>query len=404
MHIYTHLEQLVTLSECYKKQGRFLKDDDLGIIHNGAIVFDEQKIHWVGPTEEIPSQYHQCPSTNFSGHTLTPEIVDSHTHLVFGGDRSDEYTMKISGVDYREIAKSGGGILSTMRATRESSREDLFNSACERIERLNSYGVGSIEIKSGYGLNFDKEYEVSKIIDDLKRKYAPKIQIINTFMAAHAIPPEFSSSREYLDVIVIPLMKKLHSEGIIDCVDIFHEAGYFTSEDTETFFKAAIKLNLPFKSHADEFEDLKGAKLAAEMGAISTDHLLATQNDGIEALAKSQTIATFLPGTGFFLGKKQVHARAFLDAGCRVAIASDYNPGSCHLDNVILAASLAAPIYKMNLAEIWSAITFNAAHACHLKKQGVLLPSFKPRFSIFKVDKIDKITYHWGRNFCVNIN
>ena len=195
------------------------------------------------------------------------------------------------------------------------SRDQLFNLVVERIGRLHSYGVGTIEVKSGYGLNFEKEYEIANVINDLKKHFKNKIQIINTYMAAHA----------------------------------------------------------------DEFYDNKGAILATKYGALSTDHLLRTTDDGILALSNSRTVATLLPGTGFFLGKEQANARALLDAGVKVAIGSDYNPGSCHCDNLLLIASLAAPQYKMNITELWCAITINAAHALGLKKQGAIMKGLVPR-------------------------
>lgn len=402
MQVLTHLNQIVTLKGAFEKDGRNIQENDIDIIQDAALVHDGEKILWVGKTKDLPNEYTSTIPQDLTGYCLTPEIVDSHTHLVFGGDRSQEYSMRLRGADYLEIAKAGGGILSTMRSTRETSNEVLFEQACSRIETMHALGVGSIEIKSGYGLNFNKEKEVTLLIDRLKKKYFPKVQIINTFMAAHALPPEFETTKSYMDEVVFPLLDELAPLNIIDCVDIFHEDGYFTTDDTIALFEKCLNLGIPFKSHADEFVDLKGAKLAAEMGALSTDHLLATAQDGIEALANSTTVATLLPGTAFFLNKPQANARRFLDAGCKLAIASDYNPGSSHIHNVILAASMAAPVYQMNIAEIWSAITLNAAAAVGLKNQGALIPGMRPRFSLFKVEHIDLITYSWGQNFAVD--
>lgn len=396
--VFKNLSQLVTMKDAFDKGGRNLLPADLTIIEDGALVFNEAKILWTGKTSELPENYQSITAEEFNG-VLVPEIVDCHTHLVFGGDRSSEYSMRLNGADYEEIASSGGGILNTMTSTNSLSEEELFNEAVERILRLNSYGVGTIEIKSGYGLNFEKEYEVSKVIHKLKIHFAPKIKIINTFMAAHAVPKSFKTSNLYIKECVIPLMEKLHSESLIDAVDIFHEKGYFDNLDVSELFTKAKQLGLSVKSHADEFQDNKGALLAAKFEALSTDHLLMTQDDGIEALAKSNTVATLLPGTGFFLGKPQANARRFLDKGCRVAIGSDYNPGSCHCDNVLLIASLAAPTYKMNLAELWSSITLNAASALGLENQGAIKEGLSPRFSLFDVKSIDQITYNWGRNY-----
>ena len=404
MQVLSNLSQVVTLEKAAEKGGRHLQPEDLSIIENGAVVHDGEEILWVGKTEELPEKYVSAPTLRLEGHVLTPEVVDSHTHIVFGGNRAHEYTMRLNGADYQDIAKAGGGILSTMRSTQEEDQLTLFEKASARIERLHSYGIGTIEIKSGYGLTWEKEKELNHIIHRLKKKFAPKIRIVNTYMAAHAVPKEYSSSSEFMDAVVLPLLEELAGEGIIDQADIFHEEGYFSTEDARRLYEKCRELGLPFKSHADEFQDSKAAVLAAEMEALSCDHLLRTEQDGIEKLAASNTVATLLPGTGLFLGKPQANARKFLDAGCKVALASDYNPGSCHLDNVILAASIAAPIYKMNLAEIWTGLTLNAGHALGLNQQGVLKPEMEARFSLFKVDMIDEITYSWGRNFARDLH
>jgi len=398
---FRNFSQIVTLENAYKKDGRHLLPEDLSIIENASIVFDSEEIVWVGEDSTIPSEFQSVPFEDFTGKTLLPELVDSHTHLVFDGDRSSEYSMRLNGADYQAIANAGGGILSTMKATNESSADQLFEDAVARVERIYSYGVGTIEIKSGYGLNYEKEKECSLIIERLKDHFEGRVQISNTYMAAHAVPKEYKTSNDYINKVVIPLLKELSEIGVIDAVDIFHEEGYFDEVDTQQLFDVASFLNIPVKSHADEFKDNKGAILAVKNNALSTDHLLCTTEDGISALASSSTVATLLPGTGFFLGKPQADAEAFFKAGVKVAIASDYNPGSCHCDNVLLVASLAAPTYKMNIAQLWAAITMNAAHALNFKNQGALVSGLKPRFTIFDVDNIDKVTYHWGVNKCI---
>ncbi len=399
MQVYKGIKELITLKEAYQKDGRKLTPSDLGKIKKAALVFDQDSILWVGKEKSLPDIYKSAKSKDLSGYCVTPELVDSHTHIAFGGNRSHEYAMRLNGADYQEIANSGGGILETMRGTRQLTQEELLELSIERCERLYSYGVGTIEVKSGYGLTFDHEYKLSSVIDELKNKLSPKIQIIRTFMAAHAVPKEFTQSKNYLQDAVIPLMKKLASENKIDQVDIFHEKGYFSFEDTEALFDEAKNLNLPVKIHADEFNDNKGAVLATKYNALSADHLLMTGADGIKALAESNTVANFLPGTGLFLGKPLANARKFLDSGVKVGLASDYNPGSCHCDNLLLISSIAAPLLKLNQAEVWSSITLNASHALGLKNQGALIEGLKPRFSFFKTNSIDEITYSWGRNF-----
>lgn len=399
--IFKNFSEIATLQPALDKDGRNLIPSDIGLIKNASIVFNNDEILWVGPDSQIPDDYHNVHSVDMSGKICVPEIVDSHTHIVFGGDRAHEYSMRLNGATYEDIAKAGGGILNSMSGTNALSRSELLKLSQQRLKTIRSYGVGTIEVKSGYGLNFEKEYEISRIIHDLKNIFRPDLQIINTFMAAHAVPKEYSSSYEYMKEVVLPLLDKLGEEKILDCVDIFHEQNYFSDDDVVSLFERAKRWNIPVKMHADEFNDNKGAVLAAKYNALSADHLLATNEDGILALKNSQTVATLLPGTGLFLGKTQANARAFLDAGVKVAIASDYNPGSCHCDNILMLASLAAPIYKMNLAELWCAITLNASHALGIKNQGALKAGLRPRFSVFNTDSIDRVTYNWGKNLAI---
>lgn len=404
MRLYKNLNQVITMKSAHEKDGRNLKAEDLSIIKNASVVFDNEKILWVGGDEFLPEEYQELEGISLEGHILLPEIVDAHTHLVFGGDRSHEYMMRLSGATYEEIAAMGGGIVSTMKATNALSRTELLKLAQDRIKTLKSYGVGTIEIKSGYGLNFEKEYEIALIVNDLKNIFQPDVQILHTFMAAHAIPKEFETSYEYMKEIVLPLLDKLHTEGLVDAVDIFHEINYFNRDDVVSLFERANRLGIPVKMHADELNDNSGAELGISFQALSCDHLLKISDSGIEKLAKSNTVANLLPGTAFFLGKPQSPARKLLDNGVKVAISSDYNPGSCHFDNVIQIALMSAPTLKMNFAELWCAITLNASHALGLKEQGAIIAGLKPRFSIFNVQNLETMTYHWGKNFSVRRN
>jgi imidazolonepropionase len=396
--IFRNFAEIATLEGAHKKDGRKINSTDLSIIRNGSIVFDQNEIIWAGEDSQLPKEFSKKDFIDVSQKVCTPEVVDSHTHLIFGGDRAHEYSMRLNGYTYEEIAKSGGGILNTMQGTRALSRNDLLKLGMERARKIKSYGVGTIEVKSGYGLSYEKEFELSQIIHDLKNVMKPEVQIINTYMAAHAIPQEFTSSYEYMKAVVLPLLDRLSEENIIDAVDIFHEQNYFSDEDVRSLFERAQRLKIPVKMHADEFNDNNGAALAVSYNALSADHLLKTSLESIDRLKNSETVATLLPGTGLFLGKEKANARAMLDAGVKVAMASDFNPGSSHCDNLILLASIAAPIYKMNTGELWSAITLNAAHALGLKNQGAIIKGMRPRFSIFNTDSIDRITYNWGTN------
>ena len=391
MKVYKNISELITLKGVHQKDGRNLIPEDLSSIKNATIVFDEY-IQWLGKNEELPKEFTNLPFEDFSHKILLPEIIDSHTHLIFAGNRSHEYRARLDGADYEEIAKMGGGILSSSRATNEIKSDELLKLCRNRIEKIHSYGVGTIEIKSGYGLNYEKEKELTLLIDQLKKEFHPKIQIINTFLAAHAIP-ENTTSNDYISQVVIPLMEEL--KDVIDIVDIFHERGYFEESHVSSLFQKAKSLNLNIKSHADEFYDNNGASLASSFNALSCDHLLKISNQGIKDLSNSNTVATLLPGTAFFLGKALAPARSILDAGVKVAMASDYNPGSNHWDNLIQIAKMSAPSLKMNTAELIASITYNAASSLNLKNQGHLKIGTKARFTEFNYKSLNEFLYNW---------
>lgn len=403
MKCYRHLSQIVTLAEAHKKNGRKLVPDDLSIISDGAIVFDANKILWVGPDADIPELFSSVPSHDLTGYVLTPGLVDSHTHVLFGGNRAQEYAQRLNGVDYQKIASSGGGILFTMKETLKQSDKQLFDLGIERIERIESYGIKTIEMKSGYALTSEGELRLLRVMKKLKEHFSGRVKLFSTFLGAHAVPQEYESSSEFLDEVVIPTLNAAAKESLVDAVDIFHENGYFSDADARKLFTATVAHGLKCKIHADEFHDNGSAALAVEFKALSADHLLRTGEVGIQLLARSETVATLLPGTAFFLGKPLANARGLLDAGAKVAIATDFNPGSCHCDNLLMIASISAPTLKMNQAEVWAAITLNAAHALGFMEQGVLLEGFTPSFSLFKANDVSEVTYNWGQNLSVEL-
>ena len=397
----SNISNVLTLDSALKKDGRNLNSEDINIVKNTSIIASKDEILYVGNDQNLINNFKNknILKVDLADYSVTPELIDSHTHLIFGGNRCDEYVMRLNGADYEEIAKANGGITHTSNATNNEPIHRLIESARERIEKIYSYGVGTIEIKSGYGLNLKKEIELSNAIHQLKLEFSPRINIVNTFMAAHAIPKNINSSDEYIEKICIPAMEQLASLKIIDYVDIFHEKNYFTEKNVRDLYHSAKKFNIPMRVHADEFHDNNGGSIAAELNFHSADHLLSISKKGIEDLSKTNTVATLLPGTGYFLGKKQAPARELLDSGCKVAIASDFNPGSCHLDNLLFIANLAAPNYKMNQAELWAAITLNAANSLGLKNQGAIVKGFKPRFSFFKTKNLNEVNYSWMTNF-----
>ncbi len=373
--------------------------DDLSIIDKGAIVFDENTIHWIGKSLDLPHEFSKYPQHDLNGFVLTPGLVDSHTHLVFGGNRSREYVDRLNGVDYQLIAQRGGGILFTVNETLSLSEDALFDSSKEKLERFISFGIKIIEIKSGYALILEGELKILRVIKRLKLAYLGRIKIFSTFLGAHAVPKEFTSSEQFINQVVIPTLTQAHAQSLVDFVDIFVEQGYFSIADAEKLFLLANSLGLKTRIHADEFTDLACGEFAAKNKCSSADHLLKISDSSIAHLANSQTVATLLPGTAFFLGKPLAPARKLLDAGCKVALASDYNPGSSHIDNLLLVASLAAPNLKMNLAEIWAAITLNPSHSLGLLNYGHLSVGAASCFSLFRSAQVSDITYFWGQNF-----
>lgn len=402
-YIYQNISELIDLRQAYNKNGRNLIEEDIGLQKNQCIVFNDTEILWVGKNDEIPKEYIKSPHKMYdlSGHVVTPEIVDSHTHLVFAGDRSDEYVDRLNGVDYQTIAKRGGGILYTGEQTRNATFDELLSLSEKRVESFIKKGIGTVEIKSGYGLDPISEEKILQVIKSLKEKFYPRAQIFSTYLGAHAVPTKYKSSGEYVANEVLPSIEKFAKLGLIDFVDVFHEVGYFTQKDVETIFSAASKLNVKLKIHADEFNDNGGLALAVALGCASADHLLCSNSTSFSMAANSETVATLLPGTGLFLGKCQAKAKQMLDAGVCISIASDFNPGSCHFPNLLQIAVMMAPTYKMNLCQLWAAITLNAAKALGLKSQGVIAKGFFPRFSVFKANKLSLISYSWGENFSV---
>ncbi len=401
MKVYRRVSQVLTLQGAAAKGGRHLAPADLGIIDDAAIAFDAERIHWVGADAELPPEFRQANAYDLRGHVLTPALVDSHTHLLFGGDRASEYAERLNGVDYQAIAARGGGILFTMQKTLSLSEDELFELGKERLERISSYGVGALEMKTGYALTLEGELRCLRAMKRLKAHFRGKLRLFSTYLGAHAVPKDFASSADFLKKMVLPTLEQAAGEKLVDGVDIFHEQGYFSSADAQELFSAAQRLGISTRIHADEFQDNGGATLAATHGSLSADHLLRTGAEGIKALANSGTVATLLPGTAFFLGKPLANARGLLDAGAKVALASDYNPGSCHCDNVLMLAALSAPSLRLNLAELWAAITLNAAHALGFTDQGALVAGHRPAFSLFKADNLAQITYAWGRNLAV---
>lgn len=395
MYLLTDISQLITLEGAYKKDGRKILEEDLSIINNGAIAYSEDKILWVGKTSEIPNSYTNFKQKSLKNKILLPGFSDCHTHTVYSGSRAAEYAQRLSGADYQQIAASGGGILSTVTATRNESEDELFNLAATRIKKMVSRGITSLEIKSGYGLTAESELKILKVIGLLKRHFSKQLRIFSTFMGAHAVPSDFKSSADFMQKEVLPLLEDSYLK-FYDAVDIFHEKGYFSDDDAKQLFNLAKTKGKAIRMHADEFNDNQGAALAMEYKALSCDHLMKINSNNLLKLGKSKTVAVALPGTSLFLGKDWAPIRELIDANAKVAIASDFNPGSCHYSDLVMIAKMVAPKFKINIGQLITSITLNPSHSLGFMDEGVLQEGKRPSFSIFNVKSINDFVYDWA--------
>ncbi|MGP4059103.1 imidazolonepropionase [Halobacillus sp. H74] len=374
----------------------------LKIKENAALAVKDGKIAWIGSHEESIQQQAET-KVDAGGKVVSPGLVDPHTHLVFGGSRENELALKQAGVPYLEILKKGGGILSTVQATREESEDKLYEKAGRSLQRMASFGVTTLEAKSGYGLDRENELKQLRVVQRLRDQGS--LDIVSTFLGPHAIPPEYKQDPDgFLDEMV-KLLAEIRSENLADYTDIFCETGVFTIEQSRRFMKASQDLGFQTKIHADEIDSLGGTELAVDMGAASADHLVAASDEGISKLAEGQTVAVLLPGTTFYLGKNEyAKARKMIDQGAAVTLATDFNPGSCVTDNLQMIMSLAALKLKMTPEEIWNAVTVNAAHAIgRSDKAGTLEIGSAADLVLWDVPNYQYIPYHYGVNHALAV-
>ena len=332
------------------------------------------------------------------GKTIVPGFVDAHTHLVHGGSRENELAMKLSGKSYMEIHEAGGGILSTVRSTRALSEKELTEKALRSLRVMLQHGTTTVEAKSGYGLDLETELKCLKVAKKLNE--LQPIQIISTYMGAHATPPEFGDTDEYLDFVIERVLPEIKAQGIAEFVDAFCEKGIFSVEQTRRVLSEAKKLGFKLKVHADEIESFGGAELAAELGAISAEHLMAISEQGIEALAKSGTVAVVLPATSFFLMAPQyAPAKKMIESGVCVAIATDYNPGSSPTENIQQAMWNACFKMKLSPEQIFRGVTINSAKAiCRERIVGSLEKGKQADLLVLNAPSLEYALYHFGVN------
>ncbi len=384
---------------------RALKGEEmknLSILPGGAIVIEDGIIAYCGKASEIPRRYLDSPFPliNVDGRVSLPGFVDSHTHLIFGGYRPDEFSWRMKGATYMEIMQKGGGIQSTVNSTRDASTEELEKKARWFIDRMVEMGVTTVEAKSGYGLDFDSEKKMLEVINTLSEDPDRKLNVISTFLGAHAIPAEYKGkTSEYVDLIINEMLPAFR--GKVRFCDIFTEKNVFEIEDSRRLLKAAAEMGYRLKLHADEIVTLGGAELAAELGATSADHLLHVSEKGIRDMAQSGTVATLLPLTAFSLKEPFAPARKFIDAGCAVALATDLNPGSCFSGSIPLTIALACIYMNMTVEETITALTLNGAAALEMEDiTGSLEVGKRGDVAILEFDNYNMLPYYVGMN-CV---
>ena len=376
--VYRNISCLVSNAKLPSTNGLFPKESHLGIIKDGALVYSKKEgVLWLGKDKNLPKAFSTKPYYNCKNFVAYPGFVDSHTHLIFAGNRAKEYAMRMEGKSYAEIAQSGGGILSTVKNTRKASKETLYALGEKRLKEAYNFGVRLLEAKSGYGLSEKSEIKILEVLKDLREK-KKNIEVVSTCLAAHAIPSEYKRNRKaWIKKICTSILPKVKKNNLASFVDVFCDEGYFTIEETREIFSCAKKLNFHLKLHGDELKNTGASELAAEMKALSVDHVLKISKKGIRALSASSTVATLLPGTSLFLKENPAPARKLIDAGVAVALATDFNPGSCTTQNLPFIATLASLHLNMNIAEIIAAITWNGARALAREKNyGTLLPGY----------------------------
>lgn len=362
---------------------------ELNVIENGTVVIKDDKIVYAG---EFSEDFEANETIDGTNKTVSPALVDAHTHLVHGGSREHEMSLKRQGVSYLEILEQGGGIHSTVKATREASEEELFEKAEHELLRMIHHGVLSVESKSGYGLSLEHELKQLRVSKRLQEKYG--INMKHTYLGPHAVPKD-KDSETFIDECIKDLQEV---KDIADFADIFCETGVFTIDQSRKYMQAAKAAGLPVKIHADEIDPLGGLELAIEEEAISADHLVAASEKGKLMLADSDTVSVLLPGTTFYLNKEEyADARGMLDNNGAIAIATDYNPGSCVTSNLQMVMSIAALKLKLSPKEIWNAVTVNAAKAMGVDA-GTIDAGDAANLVIWHAKNHEYIPYHYGVN------
>lgn len=397
--LYENIRQLVTMTGVAEKDGRRITHDDLSIIENASVVVNNtsNEIVWLGKASELPSEYEETDHRLSGGDSIwIPELVECHTHMVYGGTRHGDYAKRCSGMTYQQVAEAGGGILSTIRNTRTASFAELLELGHQELEKFQKFGVGVVEIKSGYGLSLESELNILKVIDALAQSSA--VRIVSTFLPAHATPPEFKGrTQDYVDVICKEWIPEVAKTQLATFFDAFVEVGYFDVAQSRQMCEVAKEHGFKIKLHTDQFNDIGATALAVEIGAASCDHLDQISDANLKKLAASDTVAVLCPGASLFTGTGLPPARKLIDEGARVAVSTDYNPGTCPSRNLPLMTTLACSQMKMTIPEALAAVTYNAAAALGLENEfGTIEVGKQFRVCTLKGDSYEVLPYCFG--------
>jgi imidazolonepropionase len=398
--VVTGCRQVLTCGGAIPKRGAAMRD--VGLIENAAIAGHGGKIVFVGPQDEFLRTIHLEPGAtqvDASGLVALPGFVDAHTHLPFGGTREEEFALRIQGWTYQQLAAKGMGIRSTVRKTRQIPMPELKALCLERLDSMLRHGTTTAEAKSGYGLNLDDELKQLEAVRQAGREHP--IDIVPTFMGAHEVPDEFQGRKEaYIGLLIDTVLPQVRDRGLARFFDVFCEEGVFSVEETQRLAAAAARAGLGIKIHADEFVPLGGAELAARIGAVSAEHLIAVTDAGIAALAGSGTAAILLPGVPFFLMQdKKAPARKLIEAGAITALASDFNPGSSMTENMLFVLQLGVFLLRLTIEEAINAATANAAYAIRVHDEaGSLEPGKKMDVVLYDIPNYYFLAYHPGVN------
>jgi imidazolonepropionase len=373
-----------------------------GEIRDAAIAVKDGKISWLGAQADLPASYHAQSQHDGKGAWLTPGLIDCHTHLVYAGNRSDEFEARLNGVAYEEIARQGGGILSTVRATRAASEDALMLASLPRLRHFFAEGVTTLEIKSGYGLDLATEARILRVARQIEQDFPVRVK--TTFLGAHALPLEYKGKADdYIELVCEEMLPALVAEGLVDAVDVFCEKIGFSPAQTERVFNAAQAFGLPVKLHAEQLSDQGGAALTAQYKGLSADHLEYLSDAGIAAMALHGTVAVLLPGAFYFLRETKLPpVDALRNAGVTIAIATDCNPGTSPMTSLLLTMNMACTLFRMTPLEALQGVTCHAAKALGLQDQiGTLEIGKQADFAMWAIDRPADLAYHIAANPCI---